>query len=131
LALAAQERECHIYEPGEEIFTQGQAIKGICCVFSGRVAVVQRKNDGRVVTLHVATAGETLGLPDLMEERLHTRSALALERTELCFTPMDAFRKLFASIGPITIRTIQSICKRIHDAEERVTPPAPERTTAR
>jgi CRP-like cAMP-binding protein len=127
LDLVAENREYHIYEPGEEIFTQGQAIKGICCIYDGRVALDQRKRDGQVVTLHVAEKGETIGLPDLMEETCHTRSAVALERTEVCFVPMESFRQLFATVGPVTIRTIQSICRRILDAERRVTPHGPTR----
>jgi len=124
LAQAERCREYHVYEAGEAIFTQGEAIRGICCLYSGRVSLVQTKGDGTTITLYVAEGGETIGLPDLMEENCHTRSAIALERTELCFTPMTSFRQLFATVGPIAIRTIRSICQRINDAERRAGPTA-------
>lgn len=64
---------------GEALFLEGEAPKYVLVICSGRVKLSVSSREGKTAILHIAGAGEILGLSAAMSGKAHETSAEALE----------------------------------------------------
>src|SRR5690242_17890037 len=73
------------YKKGEVIFKEGELVKGIYFVYSGRVKVHKKWNGDKELILCFADAGAILGHRGLGGDQYYPVSATALEPVMVCY----------------------------------------------
>lgn len=79
------------YRPGACIFLEGQKARGIFIVCQGRVKLSTICTHRRTTILKIATPGEILGLPAVVQAIPYDTTAEVLEPCQLSFMSREAF----------------------------------------
>lgn len=80
------------YKKGEIIFCEGQPVKGIYFVYSGKVKVHKQWGDKELI-IRFASQGQIFGHRGLGHNNIYPVSATAIEPTEACFIDIDFFSR--------------------------------------
>jgi CRP/FNR family transcriptional regulator len=73
------------YPKGARLFVEGQPSYGVYMLCRGRVKLSTCSKDGKVMILHIAEAGEVLGLSSSFSDAIHIATAEALEPCQVNF----------------------------------------------
>jgi CRP-like cAMP-binding protein len=104
---------------GEEIFSKGNLVEGIYCVYSGYIKVFEF--DGRSERIvDLIKGGEILGYRGLSSKlNNYTVSAKALSESEITFFPMDIFRLAIEANKQLAFFLIDILSSKINNIEYR------------
>ena len=86
-------KEVH-FNKGEQVFIEGQKLKGIYCIKSGNTKLSKISDNGNSHIVKVAGKGELLGKRSLISEGSTNLDAVALTDLEMCFIPKEKFVEL-------------------------------------
>jgi len=81
------------YPKGATIFTEGEPVKGIYQIYRGKIKVASAFGESRERIVSFATNGQILGYEGLGGRMIYPVTAIALEKAELTFIPIDIFYK--------------------------------------
>jgi CRP-like cAMP-binding protein len=84
------------FSSGSVVFERGTPGDTLCVVFSGEVRIFAREQDREVEVSRVGP-GESFGELSLMLGRTHSKTAQAVEDTELLVIPRESFQELLAT----------------------------------
>ncbi len=73
------------YSAGDQLFTEGEAAKGIFILRQGRVKLMANSSDGKTLILRIATPGAVLGLSSAVAAKVNEVSAEVLETCQVSF----------------------------------------------
>lgn len=88
-AIAAHRKNFTV-KKGEDIFREGQEVKGIFFVYEGAVKVHKQWGEKELI-LRFAKEGAVIGHRGLGKELVYPVSGTAIEQTSVCFVEMDFF----------------------------------------
>ena len=83
-------RKTYSFTKGEEIFKEGDEVKGVYFIYRGNVKVHKQWGDKELI-IRFASRGQIFGHRGLGSERYYPVSATSLEPTEACFIDLDFF----------------------------------------
>jgi len=81
------------YPAGATIFSEGDIVKGIYQIYSGKIKVVTSVNGDKERIVRLATTGQILGHRGLGGDMIYPVSAITLEPSQVTFIPIDIFYK--------------------------------------
>lgn len=81
----------NFYPKGTILFMEGQPSNGIYILCQGRVKLSACSSDGKVIIMHIAEAGEILGLSAAVSDSIHIATAEVLEPCQANFVRNDEF----------------------------------------
>ena len=81
----------NIYQPRQALYYEGNRNYGVYCINSGRVKLYKSGRSGRQQIIHVAKAGEVLGIASLLANEPCNTTAETLEETRVCFIEKTIF----------------------------------------
>lgn len=81
-------------EPGETLYSQGEAGNGVYCIRSGLIGLRRVDVNGNSVLIRLATAGTTVGYRTFLTGDAHINSAEALTAGVLCYIPRPKVEQL-------------------------------------
>ena len=84
-------RQCFHYKKGEELFTEGNEVKGMFFINSGLVKVHKKWGDDKELILRIAGSGDIVGHRGIGADTIYPVSGTALEATDVCFINLDFF----------------------------------------
>jgi CRP/FNR family transcriptional regulator len=84
-------RKIYYYKKGEQLFTEGEEVKGMFFIHSGLVKVHKRWDDEKEMILRFAKQGAIVGHRGLGSDTIYPVSGTALTNTEVCFIDMEFF----------------------------------------
>ena len=84
----------HVYPQASVLFSEGQAPRGLYMICRGSAKLTIGSGDGRSLVLHIAHAGEVLGLASVISGRDHKTTAETLEPSQIRFIKRDDFLRL-------------------------------------
>jgi CRP/FNR family transcriptional regulator len=90
-AVGTHKKSFH-YKKGEEIFREGDLVKGIYFVYSGKVKVHKKWGSEKELIIRFAQKGDILGHRGLGHNVFYPISATAIEPVTACFIDMDFFQ---------------------------------------
>jgi len=79
------------YPAGSTIFSEGDPVKGIYQIYSGKIKVTTSYNGNKERIIRLAKSEELLGHRGLGGKRIYPVSAVALEDSQVTFIPIDIF----------------------------------------
>ncbi len=109
------------YKKGAIIFQEGAYPRGLYCIQSGKIKVIQTGVDGKEQIVHLAHDGNVMGYRAILGEDTYSCSALALEDSNVCFIPKDYFNHLVEHNGRLTLQIVHLLSDELRDAERRIT----------
>jgi CRP-like cAMP-binding protein len=113
-------RENISVKKGQQIFREGDPVKGIYFIYSGNVKVHKKWSEEKDLIIRFAKKGEILGHTGLGEDAHYPVSATALEPAIVCFFGMDFFESTLRVNSELTYRLMRFMASELQEAEKRV-----------
>lgn len=101
-------------EVGELVFRQGDPVRAIFQVRGGAVALVRHLNDGAMLTIATASAGETFAEAALFSERYHC-DAVARSRSVIAAAPVVAIKARLEGEPKLAIELAEAFAGQVRD----------------
>jgi signal transduction histidine kinase len=114
-----REGQLRTFEPGEELFSEGQEDPDFFFILSGEVRITRRQGDEeQVLTVH--RPGEFAGELSLLAGGAASSTGSALRPTRVLQLGADAFRRTVAEGTPLARFALQSVVARHQEVEAQV-----------
>jgi CRP/FNR family transcriptional regulator len=108
-----------LHPPGRVLFAEGEQARGVYILKSGSASVSVSSNDGRVLILKIACAGEVLGLNSVLRNSLHDRTVKTLDRAHTDFICRTEFLDLLTRSTVIKNAVLAIVSKELVSLGER------------
>lgn len=105
---------------GELLFREGDEVKGIYFVYSGKVKVHKKWNGDKELILRFADEGAIVGHRGLGGDNTYPVSATALEPTIVCFMAMDFFMSSLKVNPELTLNLLTFFAEELQESEKRM-----------
>lgn len=105
---------------GQQIFKEGDEVKGIFFVFSGKVKVHKRWDAEKELILRFAKQGDIIGHLGLGDEPLYPISTTAIENTVLCFVELAFFESSLNVNSKLTLSLMRFFANELQESEKRM-----------
>ena len=115
---AAKNARAHL--PGEVLFHEGDANRGVYCLQSGLVGVRKTDIDGNSILLRLAYPGETLGYRSFLAGEDHADSAEVLKASVVCFIDRAPIRRILEVKPALGLRFLRRAARDLGSADERI-----------
>ena len=109
-----------IFHKNDVLFKENDQPAGLYCIESGSVKIFKEEHDQQERILHLATAGEILGLHSVVNNHTYTNSAAAISETRASFISASEFMKLINSNNTYKLLVMKSLCSRIDSMEDHI-----------
>lgn len=128
LAREARAREL---SRGDLLFGQGDKAQSVYAVLSGRLRLMQHTLDGQDVALSVFAPGDMIGLVAVVGDEEYPGSCEASDDATLLAIPSTTFTDLISQHGPLAMRIVRLLVRRLHEAHDHVRELSAERVERR
>lgn len=108
------------FKKGELIFREGDEVKGIYFVYSGRVKVHKKWNGDKELILRFADNGAIVGHRGLGGDNYYPVSATALEPTIMCYMDLDFFMSSLKVNHDLTLNLLNFFAEELKESEKRM-----------
>jgi CRP/FNR family transcriptional regulator, cyclic AMP receptor protein len=106
----------NLYPKGAVLFAEGQQSDGIYMLCRGRVKLSTCSKDGRVVILHIAEAGEILGLSSTVSDSMQIARAEALEPCQVNFVRNEDFLRFLEQNAEACMNAVKQLSQNYQTA---------------
>lgn len=113
-------RQTSMYPAGAVLFMEGEPVRGLYVLCSGRVKLTASSPQGRSVIIRVANAGEVLGLSGTISDMTYVASAETLEPTQVNFLPRADFLRFLQRQPEVSFRVAQHLSMELRRAYHQV-----------
>ena len=114
-------KTCKEYEKGDFIFEEASSAKGVYYIAKGKVKVSQLGVDGKYQILHLSKDGDVMGYRAVLSDDLFSCSAIAMEKSHICFIPKGIFMDLVASNSKLALNIIHLFSDELKKIESNLT----------
>lgn len=121
LASFNDSKSCMSFKKGQIIFSEGGHPLGVFCINSGKVKLSHSGQDGKEQIIHMAKEGDVLGYRALLSSERYNATAIALDDTNICFIPRDAFFKVLKSSHGLSLDIIKLLATELRKAVNTIT----------
>lgn len=104
------------YPKGTMLFLEGQPSHGIYMLCQGKVKLSTCSRDGKAVILHIAEAGEVLGLSATVSNTVYEVTAEVLELCQVNFVRKDEFIRFLQNNVEACMNAAQQLSRNYHTA---------------
>jgi CRP/FNR family transcriptional regulator len=108
------------FKKGELIFREGEEVKGIYFVYSGRVKVHKKWSGDKELILRFAGQGAIVGHRGLGGDNYYPASATALEPTIMCYMDLDFFMSSLKVNHDLTLNLLNFFAEELKESEKRM-----------
>jgi CRP-like cAMP-binding protein len=107
------------FKPGDVIFRAGDKPLGLFSVRSGVVKLESLSEEGDSHTLSLVGSGGMIGYRTFFRGEAYTKSAIALEETEVCFLPRKEVLELFNCHPELGLKMVNQLSLDLDLAESK------------
>ena len=120
LADIAADRKLRQVGKKEMIFHEGDELRSIYFINTGKVRSFKMNNDGKELVTGLYGPGEFLGYMSVLEGGRVAGAAEAIEATELAIIPREELQALLYRDRDVSMRFIKMLTKEVKEKEERL-----------
>jgi len=120
LPAVSANRANYKFNKGELLFKEGEEVRGIYFVYSGKVKVHKKWNGDKELILRFANKGAIVGHRGLRGDKFYPVSATALEPTTVCFISLDFFMKSLKVNHDFTLNLLNFFAAELKESEKRM-----------
>lgn len=121
LEKLSAEKSANVYKKGQTIFYEDRQPHGVYCIYSGKVKIHKYGENGQEQIVRFARPGNLIGYRALLHGDVYSASATALETTEICYFPKQAFIELLRMNSDFSLLTIRQLASDLRVAEHMLT----------
>ncbi len=118
-AIAGHKKNFH-YKKGELIFKEGDEVKGVHFVYSGKVKVHKKWGTEKELIIRFARSGDIFGHRGLGHDKHYPVSATALEPVEVCFIDLAFFQASLKVNFEFTYRLLLFFADELQESERKM-----------
>ncbi|MEP6724812.1 MAG: Crp/Fnr family transcriptional regulator [Bacteroidota bacterium] len=118
--LVAVKKTTLRFKKGEQLFTEGEKVKGIYLMYSGAVKVHKHWINQKELILRFTKAGDMLGHRGLAAGDVYPVSATALEDSKACFITSSFLETTLKTDHVFTYRLMHFYSEELQKAEKRM-----------
>jgi CRP/FNR family cyclic AMP-dependent transcriptional regulator len=104
------------YPKGATLFLEGQIVRGVFILCSGRVKLSTSSIDGRTLIVRLSEPGEVLGLPATVTGTPYELTADVVEPAQANFVSSEDFLSFLREYGDVAVRVAQQLGQTYHAA---------------
>lgn len=119
-AVLESSRKDLSFKKNQVIFKEGDTSHGLFCIYKGSVKLARIDENGNEFLLKIYTAGDSVGYRALFARELYQASAIAYEKTELCFIPWESLKKILELDVSLSLSLLQQMAHDIREFERRM-----------
>lgn len=109
-----------ILKKGEQIFKEGEQVKGIYFIYKGKVKVHKYWDAEKEFIVRFAKNGDILGQLGLGHEKIYPVSATALEKTTVCYLTMDFFESSLEINPKFTYNLMRYFANELQEKDKKM-----------
>lgn len=113
--------QSRIYNKGEYLMKNGEAVSGVFCIQEGIVKVTKNGNRNKEYILWIAGKGDIVGLNSFIDDEPFSFSASAIDHVTACFIPAFDLKILLQKEPVIFVQLMKSLCEKLNFIEQRIT----------
>lgn len=121
LASFNDTKTCMSFKKGQTLFHEGGYPLGLFCVNDGKVKLSHSGQDGKEQIIHLAREGDVLGYRALLSAERYNATATALDDSNVCFIPKDAFFSVLRSSHGLSLEIIRLLATELRRAVDTIT----------
>ncbi len=121
LNILDENKKCLTYKKGQIIFQQSNESRGVYCIDSGKVKLVQIGEEGKEQIVRLAKEGDMLGYRALLSGDTYSATAVVIEEANLCYIPREAFFRVMNAENNVTMEILKRLAEDLKRAQERIT----------
>lgn len=108
------------YSADEIIYHAGDKANRLCVIASGSVKLIKNSAEGHTTLIDILRQGEFFGNLEALGDAVHQETAIA--QTPVCILKIssDAFRGILNKYPACALKVLDSISKRLYDAQETI-----------
>lgn len=114
-------KHCQLYKKGEELFHEGSYPRGLYCVQSGKIKVMQTGTDGKEQIVHLIHDGNIMGHRAILSDDTYSCSAIAMEDSHVCFIPKAPFYQMVENNSKLALKIAHLLSDELKEAEQKIT----------
>lgn len=114
-------KSCVSFKKGQTIFNEGNYPLGLFCINDGKVKLSHSGQDGKDQIVRMAKNGDVLGYRALLSGERYNASAIALDDSNVCFIPRDAFFTVLKTNSGLSLEIIKMLSLELRKAEQTIT----------
>jgi CRP-like cAMP-binding protein len=119
------------FQQSDYLFHENQRAKSIFFLKSGKVKIMKNEGTEHKVVLHIANAGEILGIHPVVNRQPYTTSAIALARTTAYSVPATEFRHIVRDEAGLKLMIMKHLCVKIDLLENQMSRTGKKSTSQR
>lgn len=108
------------FDRGQQLYLAGSDVSQLMVMHTGRVKVSRTSPDGYEQIIRILGPGDFIGESAFLTGTTPDHAATAIENTELCVFRHEDLGKLVEQHASIGIRMLQSLSRRLGEAETRL-----------
>jgi CRP-like cAMP-binding protein len=116
----SENRDLRVYKKKEDIYLEGTYAKGIYFVNKGKIKSYQTNEFGKELITDLHKEGDFFGYLPLLQDEKYSRSASALEDSEIFMIPKDDFFSLIFKNAEVSRRFIEILSNSIRENEKQL-----------
>ena len=116
-----QVKQKSTFKPHQVIFYQDNEPLGLYTISTGLVKLEVTSEQGQNHTLRYLGPGSALGYRSLFAHEKYHATAMAVEKSEICFIPKTTVMEIFHQFPEAAIKILESLSKDLRVADEKWT----------
>jgi len=117
---ALESKQFFNFSEGETLFKEGEDVKGVYCLLSGKVKIINRNTDNSESILYNAHSPDIFCLYSILNAEKYETSAIAASDVKVCFIPKKEFMKIVFENSKFTLSLMRIICSKINRIENQI-----------
>ena len=113
-------RKSFYFKKGEVIFNEDEEVKGMYFIYSGKVKVHKKWDNGKELIVRLAQDGDIVGHRGLGTDNIYPVSATCLMETEVCFIDLDFFNSTLKVNHDFTYELMMFFASELKESEKRM-----------
>jgi len=114
-------KQGYTIKKGEDLFHEGKHPRGLFCVQNGKLKVSQIGKEGKEQIVHLIKNGDPMGHRALFDDEIYSCSAIAIDKSQLCFIPKSSFFNLLAEDHSLHTEVTRLLSRELKEAEQNIT----------
>ncbi len=112
------EKACNLYKKGDIIYYEGHRLRGVYCVYKGKLKLYKTGPEGKQQIIRFAKPGDLIAFRSIMSEEQACTTAQALEDVILCHIPAQVFLNMVKNNPNFSMALIKLSCKELGESNK-------------
>ncbi len=112
------QKVCKFYKRGEIIYQEGHRLRGVYCVYQGKLKLYKIGPEGKEQIIRFALPGDLIAFRAILSQESACMTAQAIEDAVLCHIPAKTFLDLARENPNFSMHLIQISCKELNESNK-------------